>query len=464
MPRGKVYVIDEFEKLKGHCRDRKKTQNETSLQISSSEYSTIFANKKKKIATKYLVKSMKSANIEEESENAKEIDELKNEEIDICIDNEQEGENTLLSPDPHLIVQETAREFASNIQSAENIEHVANKLTCKKVDIENIIRDKNINSKTLNRKFSIHEHIKLKNESGAFRYLSRYFGSGSSLRLSVGNEFPQTLTVSTGKRKNHRATGSLRPGMLIFINPDFAGEETCTLSVSGVLPGSYEERHLAGVAVTFSTTFWSNGDTNGLELTTRKNVTGLHLSTFGGVVPSKEGHHRLKSMPGWNGRLPMWVPFNECECTVTEGKISRTSNNNQEELEGASLSFPRLSAHDSPKNSTYNFQNTFGERLDTSSPTFPISFAEASPYDTKCVIPSFGPNSSPTKSRFDGTVVYLTAYQCGSLEIALDKLSELSRKFQSKIVGGTTLHGNMPALNLACLHGNVLVRRSLNRM
>ena len=59
MPASKIYIIDELESLKGHCRDRKQKQNTTSVQLNNNECSSIIA---KKTAPKYVLRMMSSIN------------------------------------------------------------------------------------------------------------------------------------------------------------------------------------------------------------------------------------------------------------------------------------------------------------------------------------------------------------------------------------------------------------------
>lgn len=471
MPAAKVYIIDELENLKGHCRERKQKQNVTSVHISDNECSSIIA---KKAAPKYVLRMMSSINLTNvfgESNSTDEKDDFDN----ILINQEETEEeknhveNSPATQSMSVAVEETAKKFVGTIQSAEYIEHVADKLTCKKVDMEGLIKNKEVKENTIDRKFSVHEHIKLKNESPAFRYLSHYFGSGSSVRLPLGNEFPQTLKVAEGRKpektrkKRHSSEKQNANGMVIFINPDFAFGDTVTLTVSGILPRPRSEQHLEATTATYTTTFWSNGDTNGLELTCRHNLTG-GLSTFGGVVPAMEGRNRRKSIPGWNGRAPMWVPFNECECTISRSWSTHATikhHNSQEEgeeREGEPQACSRLGGtQTSQNNSTFNFQNTFATGFDSTSPPLSLSCAEASPYDTRRPDSSFGIRSS-SRMRGDGAVVYVTVFACKSSEVAIDKLSILSRKYQKKVTSSTTFRGDMPALSMACLHGNIIVR------
>ena len=471
MPASKIYIIDELENLKGHCRERKQRQKSTAVHLSDTECSSIIA---KKAAPKYVLRMMSSIDFTNffGETNADEKDHSASGGSGIGLGQEEVEEekhvrkcsaNVPLS----IAVEDTAKKFVSTIQSAEHVEHIADKLTCKKVDIEGLIRNKEVNESTFDRKFSVHEHIKLKNESPAFRYLAHYFGSGSSLRVPIGNEFPQTLKVAEGRKKEKnrkkRKTSETQNGMLFFFNPDFAFGDTCTITVTGTLPRPHSEQHLEPTHVTYSTTFWSNGDTNGLELTNRNNLSG-DLSTFGGVVPGKAGLHRHKSMPGWNGRAPMWVPFtDECECTITPS-ISITHNNQDEreergdgneEEEREPQACSRLGVQTS-HNSTLNFQSTFATGHDSTSPPLSLSCAEGSPYDSRRPTSSFG-HQSALRMRGDGAVVYLTVFACKSPEVAVEKLTILSRKYERKATSGTTFHGDMPALNLACMHGNIIV-------
>lgn len=459
MPGTKVYIMDELDALKGHCEERKQKQRSFSIQPDSNEYSLIIA---KKTAPKYVLRMMSSINFDNVSQRGRKERDIEEEEKALFYNDEREyGKPDPVSPTTRArAVEETAKAFVSNIQTEEEIEHVADMLTCKRVDFEGLIRDKDLPKKTVDRKFCVHEHIKLKNESGAFKYISHYFGSGSSARVPIGNEFPYTLSVADGRKGEKRRTkkstsDQKRGGMLIFINPDFCCEHSCILSITGYLPRATADNAHEGVTATFKTTFWSNGDTNGLVLTTTHNVTGP-LNSFGGVVPAKDGRNYRKSMPGWNGRVPMWVPFKECECVISRcrDECTEATHNNQEDCENEAT-YPRLGLS-SPFNSTYNFQNTFSTRHDSTNPDLALSCAEASPYDPKIVIPTFGHNAS-SRLRADGNVAYVTVYSCPSPEIAIEKLTTLSRKFELKETGGTTLHGNMPALNLACLHGNVIV-------
>lgn len=461
MPASKVYVVDELESLKGHCKQRKQKSLSASVQLNSNESSSMVV---KKEAPKYVLRMMSSINFnnifgvnasEDNFDNIKEDD---TEGISNTI-------NTASAPPPSVIsaaVSNAAKELVSDVESVDHIEHIAEKLTCKKVDFDKLMRDTNASKRVIDRKFSVHEHIKLKSESSAFKFLSHYFGSGSCLRVPIGNEFPQTLKLADGRKvnkaKNKRASNAKHHGMVIFVNPDFLCEHSCTLSITGDLPRPPSERHLRPERITFDTTFWANGDTNGLELTNRRNLSG-RMSQFGGVVPAKEGRHRRSSMPGWNGRVPMWVPFSEGQCTVTRtsspSHLSGESCNKEEdepETDGATQVSHTL------HKSTYNFQNTFGElRHNVTAPPLSFSCAEVSPYDTKCFESSFGLNSSGCKNRGGGGVVFLTVFPCESTEVAVEKLTILSRKYENQSTGGTTLHGNMPALNLACLHGNAIV-------
>jgi len=472
MPPPKIYIMDELNALQSHCSERKKREKLSSVQPTSFEYSSIIAQK---TAPKYIQRVMSSINFDSLIEKDISSKSGQDEKSLVTCDDETSPDQVTVTPVPasvSRVVEEKAKNVVDNVQSEDQIELVADLLTCKKVDFESLIRDKDMDKVTLDKKFTVYEHIKLKNESGAFKHLSHFFGSGSSVRVSIGNEFGHTLKIADGrketKRRNKRVADTQPDGgMLLFINPDFACEHPCTLAVTGTLSRADASFSSTGnrdnVSVTYKTTFWSNGDTNGLEITNSSNVTGP-LSTFGGIVPSKEGCNDRKSMPGWNGRAPMWVPFRECECVITRCPDfnSVTPNNNQEESEresDAHGAYPRLGTSKT-FNSTYNFQNTFSTRYDSTSPDLALSCAEASPYDHKIISPTFG-SSSPARLRLDGNVAYVTVYKCKSIELAVEKLSTLSHKFHLRDTGGTTFHGNMPALSLACLHGNIVAARKL---
>ena len=73
---------------------------------------------------------------------------------------------------------------------------------------------------------------------------------------------------------------------------------------------------------------------------------------------------------------------------------------------------------------------------------------------------SRSPETNHVKSSclHEGVVAFLTAFPCASPEKALETMSKLSQYFKNKETASMSLRGKMPALNLACFHGNVSVR------
>lgn len=455
MPSSKVYIAEDFENFKDYCRDRKEKQKSFKIELGSKDLSKLIA---KQTAPKYVLKMMSSMDFSDLVRRKDHEDEVRQHENSLH-ESEIGIQFSSSHSDTFMIeaVESTARDFVRDLQSKDYMEDIADKIAGKKIDIEELIRDDNLSESVIDRKVNVLEHVRQKNYSSAFRLLMNYFDSASTVRLCVGNQLPQKLTIIEKDHKKKKSSG----GMVIFINPDFKCSQPCTLSVSGTPPGE-------SAAVTYSTILWSNGDPLGLELTSKLNLKG-NLSTFGGEAALHSERGPRRSLPGWNGRIPLWVPFDACECSVQSLEERPSSLHSgvcdRDELlpETHSPALPFYKALSSP----HNYQNLFSTNFESD-----LSFNQPFPHPHPLTLGTLG-SASPLSRVFSATnttspspmtspgVLFLTAFACPSLEEALQRLTKLSKKYKSEETGNTALSGHIPALSLACQLGNIVAARKL---
>eukprot|EP00602_Paraphysomonas_sp_CaronLab_P008502 CAMPEP_0185027260 /NCGR_PEP_ID=MMETSP1103-20130426/12068_1 /TAXON_ID=36769 /ORGANISM="Paraphysomonas bandaiensis, Strain Caron Lab Isolate" /LENGTH=503 /DNA_ID=CAMNT_0027561161 /DNA_START=336 /DNA_END=1847 /DNA_ORIENTATION=- len=286
--------------------------------------------------------------------------------------------------------------------------------------------------------------IRIPNSSKLFCNLDSQFKSGKTVSLRLNRQRATVLSIRSilAKRwKKKRKGAKPAPGMIIFVDPG-----ANTNSDRLILNVKYDTRE--GRSREDAIALWSDGNVYGMELTDNSTP----------VIPRDlESEQPRRSLPGWNGRLPIWVPGYQAELRLcSPGGLPCNS--------ALTSLTARESAHSTAQLDSFaNSSDTDPatpcppSRDNPACPLEPVFFTPSAP-----VTPALSHIGSVVASQQDCRVT-VKGYSCPSLEVGMQKISELSLTSKKRAIANMTLPGKMPALNLASLHGNIkAVKRILD--
>jgi hypothetical protein len=417
--------------------------------------------------------------------------------------------------------------FISTIISADRVDQVVCKILGISYhhlliqNIATILRDRDCSSSVISHIFDPN-HIKLSNPAKLFSSLESQFGSTKSTTLSLHKT--RSRTFSLMKLKSFESKRTMPPGLVILLHPS-----TSTSHRKFQLKFRYRSSVTKQIC-TDSLVFWGNGNLYSNHMTTIHHLPQCYpeesqwLNTI--QVGGDPQEHLKNSLPGYNGRIPIWIPCYEVEVTLEEFSTEQQQENDIPETEAdahvdrfvqqsltpikkvkvnqeafffendffestppqkvsdkrllrlyPSHSFNSLDSAGDHHSSTMD--QTFLNRQHSTSSTSRSHFEHShssplllTPYINPSLsashylaIPS-GPSPPPspyrpiqqlTSSLSEDLVIHFKYFACSSLEKTLDHLATITQNCQRQSIASLTLPGNVPALNAACLYGNIHV-------
>jgi hypothetical protein len=400
-------------------------------------------------------------------------------------------------------------------------------------NIATILRDQNCTSSLISDTFDP-DHIKLSNPMKLYASLESKFGPTKSTTLSFHKTRSRLLSISKLKISENKRTS---PGLVILLHPG-----TTTLQRKYQLKLRYRSSLTKEFCVE-SIVFWGNGNLYSNHLTTIHHLPHYYSSEDSDVKRRRLStlplggdlqEHSKNSLPGYNGRIPLWIPCYEVEISLEECSTNVSvpeTEDDENDVHSAAfhlltpttpikkngkdqdsqLIFNNDSFEYTPEKhrggggareklmhrlfSSQSFNSVFDERPtfnqprvaqrpststaasrsqwehpNTSPPSYTPYFNPAvssSPPPSHCrILPQSSPPHSPTRpietsfltsSNSQQFVIHFKYFACSSLESTLSNLASITYRCQQHAIASLTLPGNVPALNTACLYGNLHV-------
>jgi hypothetical protein len=377
-------------------------------------------------------------------------------------------------------------------------------------NIATIIRDRNCSSSVISHIFDPN-HIKLTNPAKLYSALESQFEATRSTTLSLKKS--RSRTFSLMKLKHFESKRTMPPGLVILLHPS-----TTTSQHKFQLRLRYRSSVTKQIC-NDSLVFWGNGNLYSNHMTTIHNLPQWYLEERHRLsaicVGGDPQEHLRNSLPGYNGRIPIWLPCYEVEVTLEEYSLDEQESDlpeteftqqcltpiNTTKINKEPFFFENDIFESTPQNSSsekkllrlytshsYNslLPGDFStgpthlhrqhSTLSTSRSPFEHSRSSPllfTPYINPSLTPSHylalptgtTPPPSPyrpiqllTPTAADEFVIHFKYFACSSLEKTLDQLAAVTQHCQRQSIASLTLPGSVPALNAACLYGNVHVR------
>lgn len=497
MKSAKIHILDELEEIRLECQKK------------SSPYS-IFVPENEIVHRKKIKNISKQLTIQTD-ENSQQFDRY------IELNRQKSSE----SPDNRHTKEFSLHEFCETYISTLLNEEYVKKVVCKILgisyhhlliqNISSILRDPHCSSTIIADIFDPN-HIKLSNPERLYSSLESQFGAVKTTMLSLDKNPSRVLSLIKLRGPDNKR---LPPGMVILLHP-----ATTTYHEKYQFKLRYRSAITKQTCIE-SIIFWGNGNLYSNHMTTVHNLPSCYTAEESddhkandrrlSMIPlgGDQQEHLKNSLPGYNGRIPIWIPSLEVEITLEEKMmchgipetdededfcppltpIQKTDRNDNEQdrvlsAESFDYSIERQKAKD--KNlMRLNFSHSYNSLLDehvkslikqpsmtsTSRSHFDhgnTSLLFSTPYvNPVATSPTLSyhlgsPNgarrniylSSPNSQQI---VIHLKYFACQSLEATLHQLAAITARCQRQAIASLTLPGNVPALNNACLYGNIHV-------
>jgi hypothetical protein len=513
MRAAKIYVLDEFEEIRREC-ERPPSQHPIYL----SEHDILLKQQSPKKITPRM--EIDPSSLLERTITPKKIKSFESFEIT--------GRKT-----DQFSLQKFCRSYVSStIINEERIQQVVCKILGISYhhlliqNIATILRDHDCTSSLISDTFDPN-HIKLSNPAKLYASLESRFGPTKSTTLSLHKTRSRLLSISKLKITESKRTS---PGLVILLHP-----ATTTLQQKYQLKLRYRSAITKEFCVE-SIVFWGNGNLYSNHMTTIHNLPHYYAASDDSDVKHERNRrlstlplggnlqeHSKNSLPGYNGRIPIWIPCYECEISLEEHvtdcapetevendphsafhlltpttpiKANQSRDQDQIFLNHDSFDFTPERNRGGPRekylsrlyssqscNSLFDDHPTFNQKIGQRPSTSTTSRSRwahpntspllSTPYINPALPSShhqtLAPSSPPqspsrpmetpflTSSNSQQLVIHFKYFACSSLELTLSHLASITFRCQQHAIASLTLPGNVPALNTACLYGNLQV-------
>jgi hypothetical protein len=294
------------------------------------------------------------------------------------------------------------------------------------------------------------DSMRVFNPSKLYLNLNAEFGMGNSLSIRLGKSRSNVVSLKSiiyesNTKKIPKRQRRLM-GMIVFVDP-----AANTKSLECIIKTRYRTK-----TRTIENSFSLSGDGN---------TYAYQLTHKGTVNPEAEdgnagsNERRVsRSIPGWNGRLPMFFPSQQVDFKLARAQVSGAA------AEGAPT-FGSLSARGDRIHEAFAVappSKTPGAAVPEATSDDP---ATQEPMIIDIPLPSSpyhcmsAPSTPATKDGVADNDVKITlyCYPCLTLEDGLDRLSSYMQQMKNCEIANMTLPGKIAALNIASLHGNIEV-------